>query len=222
MELARAYLCAEGGTQVPCMFNPAELKISKSNSWNAGEAKGQNAPKLRFQGGGSGTLSLSLTFDTTLTGDDVSKHVNTLLALMDVNPKLPATDKQRNSGRPPSVHFQWGSLRSFKAVIEQLSVAYTYFAGDGTPLRAKADLSLKQYEDEKDQRPLQNPTSHTEAVHAVHRLVQGETLDRVAAVQYGDPNRWRLIAEANAVLDPLALAPGTLLAIPEIPVRRRG
>jgi nucleoid-associated protein YgaU len=219
--LERASLCVEGGGEVPCMFNPAELKISKSNSWNAGEAKGQNAPKLRFQGGGSGTLSLSLTFDTTLTGDDVSKHVNALLALMDVNPKLPATDKQRNSGRPPSVFLKWGKLHSFKAIIEQLSVSYTYFASDGMPLRAKAELTLKQYEDDKD-RPLQNPTSHTDAVHAVHRLVQGETLDRVAAVHYGDPSRWRLIAEANAVLDPLALSPGVLLAIPELPVRRRG
>ena len=89
------------------------------------------------------------------------------------------------------------------------------------PLRAKADLTLKQFEDEQD-RPLQNPTSHTDAVHAVHRLVQGETLDRVAAVHYGDPSRWRLIAEANQVLDPLALVPGTVLALPEVPVRRRG
>ena len=221
MVFTTAYLCVEGGAKVPCMFNPSELKISKSNSWNAGEAKGQNAPKLRFQGGGSGSLSLSLVFDTTGTGTDVSTHVNALLALMDVDPKLPATDKQRNSGRPPSVFLKWGELTSFKAVVEQLSVSYTYFAANGMPLRAKADLTLKQFEDEKD-RPLQNPTSHTDAVHAVHRLVQGETLDRVAAVHYGDPSRWRLIAEANQVLDPLALVPGTLLALPEVPVRRRG
>lgn len=221
MTLKKASLCVEGGVEVPCMFNPAELKISKSNSWEAPPAKGGNAPKLRFQGGQSGTLALSLTFDTTRTGGDVSEHINSLLKVMDVDPALPASDKNRNSGRPPSVHLQWGQLRSFKAVIEQMSVTYTYFAEDGMPLRAKAELTLKQYEDEKTARPLQNPTSHTQDLHAVHRLVQGETLDRVAAVRYGDPNRWRLIAEANAVLDPLALTPGALLAIPEIPVRRR-
>lgn len=218
--MEKACLCAEGGVEVPCMFNPAELKISKSNSWQAGEAKGQNAPKLRFQGGQSGTLALSLVFDTTLAGTDVNEHITKLLALMDVDPALPASDTSRNSGRPPSVFLKWGKLQSFKAVIEQMSVSYTYFADDGMPLRAKAELTLKQYEDATE-RPLQNPTSHTEAVHAVHRLVQGETLDRVAAVHYGDPQRWRLIAEANAVLDPLALTPGDLLAIPEVPVRRR-
>jgi hypothetical protein len=220
MPLAKACLVVEDKRTIECMFNPAELKISRSNSWNAGETKGGNAPELRFQGGQSGTLSLSLTFDTTLTGTDVAPYVNALLALMDVDPALPVSDKQRNSGRPPWVQLQWGELRSFKAIIEQIQASYTYFAETGMPLRAKADLTLKQYKDEKD-RPLQNPTSHTDQVHAVHRLVSGETLDRIAARQYGDPNRWRLIAEANGVLDPLAVPPGTLLAIPEIPVRRR-
>jgi len=220
MALEKARLEVEGGGEVPCMFNPAELKISRSNSWNAGEAKGQNAPELRFQGGGSGTLSLSLTFDTTLTGTDVSEHVNRLLALMDVNPALPGSDSSRNSGRPPTVALRWGKLRSFQAIIEQISVSYTYFAEDGMPLRAKAEVTLKQFADEA-KRPLQNPTSRTEALHSVHRLVHGETLDRIAATYYRDPSRWRLIAEANGIVNPLDLTPGTLLAIPEIPVRRR-
>jgi nucleoid-associated protein YgaU len=89
------------------------------------------------------------------------------------------------------------------------------------PLRAKADLTLKQWDDEA-VLPLQNPTSHTPEVHAVHRVVRGETLDRIAAAHYADSTRWRLIAEANAVVDPLEVAAGTLLVIPELPVRRRG
>jgi nucleoid-associated protein YgaU len=32
----------------------------------------------------------------------------------------------------------------------------------------------------------------------------------------GDSTRWRSIAEANELEDPLALRPGTLLAIPEL------
>jgi nucleoid-associated protein YgaU len=89
------------------------------------------------------------------------------------------------------------------------------------PLRAKADLALKQYADEAVQ-PLQNPTSHTPSLQTVHRLAHGETLDRLAAKHYADPTRWRLIAEANDIVDPLALHPGDLLVIPELPVRRRG
>lgn len=221
MTLAKATLCPEKGQPVECLFNPSELKVARSNSWQAGEAKGVNAPELRFQGGQSGSLSLTLTVDTTMAGTDVSRHTNRLFALMDVDPALPGSDKKRNSGRPPWVQLQWGTLTSFKAIIEQLQVSYTYFAEDGTPLRAKVDVSLKQWHDEK-VRPLQNPTSHTEELHSVHRLVAGETLDRIASTYYRDPSRWRLIADANGVLDPLELAAGTLLVIPELPVRRRG
>ena len=52
--------------------------------------------------------------------------------------------------------------------------------------------------------------------------MHGETLDRIAAAHYADPFNWRLIAEANGIIDPLDVAPGTVLVIPELPVRRRG
>jgi Contractile injection system tube protein/LysM domain len=217
----KAYLRTEKGDKLHCLFNPAELTITKANSWNAAESKGRNAPEMRFQGGQPGTLSITLTFDTTATGEDVTTYTGALLDLMKVDPGLAGSDRQSNKARPPWVEFHWGKLHSFKAVIERLQVRFTYFASNGMPLRAKADLALKQYRDEAE-RPLQNPTSHTPTLHTMHRVVHGETLDRIAAAHYADPFRWRLIAQANGVIDPLAIAPGTLLVIPETPVRRRG
>lgn len=217
----KAFLRTEQGKQIDCLFNPAELTITKANSWDAPESKGREAPDLRFQAGQPGTLTLSLTLDTTAKGTDVTEHTNALLDLLRIDPALPGSDRERNKARPPWVEFHWGKLHSFKAVVERLQIKFTYFASSGMPLRAKADLALKQYKDEAE-RPLQNPTSHTPTLHTVHRLVHGETLDRVAAVHYADPTRWRLIAEANSIVDPLALAPGTLIVIPQIPVRRRG
>jgi hypothetical protein len=217
----KAYLRSEKGDKIQCLFNPAELTITKANSWNAAESKGRNAPEMRFQGGQPGTLALSLTLDTTATGEDVTTYTSALLDLMKVDPNLAGSDPQRNMARPPWVEFHWGRLHSFKAIVERLQVRFTYFASNGMPLRAKADLSLKQYKDEAEL-PLQNPTSHTPTLHTMHRVVHGETLDRIAASHYADPFRWRLIAEANAIVDPLAVTPGSLLVIPELPVRHRG
>ena len=220
---AKAYLVSERGDRIDFLFNPAELTVSKSNSWNAGETKGGNAPELRFQGGQSATLSFSLTLDTTRTGSDVTEYTNKLLDLMKVDTLLPGigTVAGRNSGRPPWVMFHWGKLNSFRAIVERVQIRYTYFASTGTPLRAKADLALKQLKDEF-LLPLQNPTSSTPDVHTVHQLLPGETLDRVAAAHYGDATRWRTIAAANSIVDPLEVAPGTTLVIPELPVRHRG
>lgn len=144
----KAYLLSEKGDKIRCLFNPAELTITKTNSWQAAEAKGRNAPEMRFQGGQPGTLTLSLTLDTTDTGGDVTAHTDTLLDLMKVDPELAGSDRQRNSARPPWVEFHWGKLHSFKAIIERMQIRFTYFASSGMPLRAKADLALKQYMDE--------------------------------------------------------------------------
>jgi nucleoid-associated protein YgaU len=45
----------------------------------------------------------------------------------------------------------------------------------------------------------------------------GERLEDIAFLYYGDPSKWRLIAEANDVVDPSSIAPGTVLRIPPSP-----
>jgi hypothetical protein len=48
----------------------------------------------------------------------------------------------------------------------------------------------------------------------LQRVQPGVTLDRICAMYFGDSTRWRSIAQANSVADPLALRPGQLLSIP--------
>jgi nucleoid-associated protein YgaU len=42
----------------------------------------------------------------------------------------------------------------------------------------------------------------------------GERLEDIAFLYYGDPAAWRQIAEANDIVDPSNVAPGTALRIP--------
>lgn len=220
--IQHAALRTETGQTIDFQFNPAELTIAKSATWQASAAKGGNAPTLHFQGGQSGTLSLSITLDATTSGASVTDGTDKLLALVQIDRKVPGDDAQRQSGRPPWVEFHWGKLHApFRAVVERLQIKYTYFSASGVPLRAKVDLGLKQYDDEAVQ-PRQNPTSHTPAPHTMHRLLPGETLDRVAARHYGDPTKWRMLAQANGIDDPLSLEAGTALAVPQIPMSTRG
>lgn len=217
----KAKLESETGTTIECLFNPSEFKLSKSTQWKAPEAKGKNAQSLRFQQGQSGTLSMTLVLDTTATGEAVTTHTNRLLQLMHVDRNLAGADSARNKARPPWVRFRWGDFTSFKAVLERLDLTYTYFSSTGVPLRAKASVTLKQFEDE-DSWPPQNPTSGTPRPHRLHQTQPGETLDRISAVQLGDPTRWRELAEVNGLDDPLALTPGAVLIIPEAQGAPRG
>ena len=211
----KAYLMTETKKKIPLLFNPSELQFSKGNSWENATAAGNSAPKLDFSSGGSVTFGLNIIFDTTDTGKPVSDHTDQLYALMLTDPDLKGTKEDRNMGRPPWVQFHWGKLRSHKAVIENLTIKFTYFASDGTPLRAECDLSLKQYDDEG-KLPPQNPTSGTPAPHKIRRVTPGEYLDTISDELYGSANRWRAIADANGVDDPLALPAGRTLVIPQL------
>jgi LysM repeat protein len=217
----KAYLEPEKGEHITCLFNPSELSISRSNSWEPDQVPGKGAPDLLFGGGQSGTLAMTLTLDTTAEGTSVAKHTDRLLGLMSIDPSLPGHDPDTNRGRPPWVRFHWGDLHSFKAILESLDITFTYFSSSGTPLRAKAVVALKQYEEEAKWGP-QNPTSGTPNPHRLHQVQPGETLDRIAAARYGDSTRWRLIAGANGIVDPLALKAGTVLVIPKPEAATRG
>jgi hypothetical protein len=215
MPLQKAFLEIETGGRIDCLFNPAQLSLTKANNWVADLVPGRAAPNLYFTGGLGGILATALTFDTTATGDAVTVHTGKLLKLMAVDQKLPGYDNATGRGRPPWVKFHWGDFHSFAGVIADLHIDFTFFSANGTPLRAKAALVLRQYSEEGDYGP-QNPTSGTPEPERVHRVRSGETLDRIAATYYGDSGRWRAVAAANHIEDPLSLSPGTVLAIPRL------
>ncbi|GLY29476.1 LysM peptidoglycan-binding domain-containing protein [Kineosporia sp. NBRC 101731] len=212
----KAYFQPETGARIDCLFNPSELAISRSNEWRCAPRAGRDVPRLEYGGAVSGTMSFEIFFDTTGTGTPVTRYTGALMALMDVDPDLPGSDRTTGRLRPPTVVFHWGDLRSFPAVVTALDVHLVYFSGTGVPLRARVRVSLQQYEQDDAFGP-QNPTSGTPWPHTVHQVSPGETLDRIAARYYADPTAWRLIAEANNIQDPLAVRPGATLAIPGRP-----
>jgi hypothetical protein len=184
-ELEKAYLELEGGDKVPCLYNPETLSVGRANSWVSNPMPGKGVPRLQYAGAAGGWMRIDLWFDTTADGSPVTKHTGKLMKLMEVDPDLPGTDVARNNARPPTVVFHWGDLHSFRAVVSDLRLSFTYFSSSGTPRPSR-----------------------------VHRVQPGETLDRISARYYGDATQWRRLAVANGVQDPLALRPGVLLDIP--------
>ena len=159
--------------------------------------------------------STTKPIDTTNSGKSVTKTTNKLIELTRVSTKVSGYDKSKNNGRPPWVVFHWGKFRSFKAVVDSVTVNYTYFSKSGDPLRARVTVSLTQFADDK-KFPAQNPTSGTPAPQRSHMVQPGETLDRIAWQHYGDATKWRAIAAANRIRDPFSLRPGVMLDIPTV------
>ena len=202
------------GSPIKCMFNPKEYTFSKKNQWSAAKDKGGNVPEYEFGGGEPASLSLQLFFDTFETGKDVRKeYTDAVWKLMMIDAKL--TDRATNKGRPPKVRFQWGQAWSFEAVIMSITQKFTLFKEDGTPLRATLDVTFQQVVDELFY-PKQNATAGAAGGATQRTVKQGDTLASIAHAEYGDPTKWRDIADANQMTHVRNLRPGTNLEIPTV------
>jgi hypothetical protein len=216
-EVEKAYFQTElDNKRIAFLFNPETLKLTFQNKWEGDKILAGGDDSLKFGGQQPATMSLELTFDTTKTGLPVTKYTAMLLATMEPDKALPGTNEKSNNARPKYVKFFWGKgIKSPPMMITQATVDFTYFSSGGVPLRAKVGLSLSQFRADK-AFTKQNPTSGTPQPHKVHRVQPGETLDRISARYYGDATRWRPLANANGIEDPLSLRPGSLLSIPDM------
>src|SRR5215213_3365409 len=119
----------------------------------------------------------------------------------------------KGGSAPPFVTFKWGSIESPKMVGSSLSIRFVMFRPNGEPARALVDLELTQSEQAQ---AGQNPTTRAIAGMKVHTVTDGDSLQSVAYRNYGDATRWRTIAEANGIDDPLSLRRGHELTIPSL------
>ncbi len=207
LQKAEIFRVDNTSTKVTCQFNPKDLSITKSVKWVTQQIAGQDVPQTQFAGGEAQDLTVELWFDSTDTGSDVRNKYKALLTMAEIDQtkKDPKTFK----GEPPQCKFQWGTYLSFTGVIKQISQSFSLFKGDGTPLRAKLQVTFSETAQPKKG---QNPTTRAESrkVWVVH---EGQTLDWIAFQEYGDPACWRHIAETNDLANPLDLRPGQVLKL---------
>jgi hypothetical protein len=216
----KAAIEIDGGDRIECYFNPTEYSVSKSNQWKYDPVTGTTLPKAQFGGGNPREMSLSLLLDVSLLGNQSSIRPTTdkLFKMMEVPGGQGAGSAQ---AVPPFVTFQWGSVVTFKAVCTQLTVAFKMFHPNGEPIRADVKMSLKQAETASTasstgaNRP-GNPTTRANAGHGVHTVKDGDTLPSIAYQTYGDATRWRAIAHANDIENPLHLRRGRALSLPKL------
>jgi hypothetical protein len=216
----KAEIAIDGGETIPVLFNPTEYTITKTNTWNFKEVQGASLPPPEFGGGSPRELSLSLLLDASLLDGAMTVKVVTdkLFKMMEVADGQPAAGARSS---PPYITFRWGAVDTFKAVCTSLTVAYQLFLPNGEPIRADVKLQLKQAEQastasSSSANQGQNPTTRALAGHGVHTIQDGDTLPSIAYRAYGDATRWRVIADANGVDDPLRLRRGTPLMLPQL------
>ena len=207
MTLAKAEIVPQsppGAQPIPVLFNPNRYGLGASNQLAEIGIPGLPAPILQYVRGASRSLTMQLFFDTYETASDVSVHTDAIFALLSI---------ERTTHAPPICRFRWGSF-SFQGVVERVEGQFTLFAPNGTPVRATLDVTFREF---VDLRTAIQAVPTESADHATtHTVTRGESLSAIAAQAYGDPARWRPIADANHLYNPRLISPGQVLAIPPL------
>lgn len=191
---------------IPVLFNPSEYSLEISNSFQETALPGLESPIHQFINGNTRTLSMELLFDTWTDkkGIDVSLLTDRFADMLSIDSDVHA---------PPRVEFIWGRL-IFKAVIESWSQKFTMFNAAGLPVRANVSVSFKQYKTISEQ--LIDPRRSSSDKTKRHIFKADDSIWALAAIEYGEPRYWRLIARHNRIEDPRRVQPGDILWLPPL------
>ncbi|MCA9488653.1 MAG: LysM peptidoglycan-binding domain-containing protein [Myxococcales bacterium] len=209
----------DGGGTFYCQFNPKELKLEDTASWKPSDEQGQSKPLLTYEKGQPAVLSMDLIFDTTDSGGSVQGRVDALRGFLAAT--VAEADEGGQSTRPPHVDFHWKSF-TFRGVVEKISASVLMFKADGTPMRAKVSVTMKE-RSEPNGGNTGSGSSVTlssagsifsgAGVAARTTTVQpNQTMTQAAAANKSD---FRTIANANPqISDPMNIPAGTQLVVP--------
>ena len=220
-------------TCIDVQFNPASLKLSLTSHSSAHPVAQQRRQHI---GIASSTLTFDLHFDTAdegTTAKPVSVRGRTAAVERFLIPKSKGNQKQA----PPKARFIWGDLK-FDGLIDDLTIDFDLFAANGTPLRAKMTVVMKEQDPRYELGQLGSaanndssatdpgttgtgPASNSDTpgpgavgstgpgpTDTTATAIGGESAADFAARANLDPNAWRAIAGKLGGASPISLPAG--------------
>jgi hypothetical protein len=192
-------------------YNPGEYSILTEGNWEGSIQPASNGPLPQWTGLSTPELDVEMLLDAFAVPPCQPQLVIAQLKLL----TLPtALSMATESSAPPIVMFGWGpNIILDQAVVKSVKVKYQRFLL-GVPVRATATVKLKAVPLPAPLGPT-NPTSGGLATRRTRTVVEGDTLASIAYQEYRDPNKWRALAEANNIDDPMRVKVGTVLIVPD-------
>jgi hypothetical protein len=188
------------GDRIPVMYNPEEFKLEQGNNFAEIGIPGLDAPPVQYVRGKARSLSMELFFDTYESNEDVRAYTGRIAGLLAKSPRTKA---------PPVLLFSMGQF-NFECVLVEAGQRFTMFLRDGTPVRSTLSVRFQEFT----RVDIQVERGLFVGPPTLHNLSGAESISGLAATLLGDPARWREVADANDVDDPLNIPAGTSLVVP--------
>ena len=189
--------------------NPEKYTQTFSVVYNQNGAAGSANVPLKFDHQRPSTIKFELVFDATgaIPGSatDLTTEINKFLGVV--------YNYQGSIHEPYYLTLYWGDL-TFGARLTDLSLSYTMFRPDGTPLRARGDVTFTNYIDPGKLAALEKKQS-ADLTH-IRQVVAGDTLPALCGKIYGQPGLYPRVARHNQLRHFRSLEPGTQRVFPPL------
>ncbi len=198
MGLTKLQITVEhSGQRLSVLFNPEEYTLNQDTNFASQAIPGLSGPLLQFVHGNMRTLEAELFFDSfdspSLPKRDVREDMNRIVKLMAIDSELHA---------PPVLRVSWASLQ-FRCVLARAAQRFVMFAEDGTPVRARMNVTFNEFIDaDRESKEVNRQTADFTKVHVV---TEGETITAIA--DPGVRERAGLAANRDRQRDRSAAAP---------------
>lgn len=131
---------------IVAMYNPSELTLNYAAMYDDINALNDVSNVPTFQDAPPGTLDLQLIFDSHLPGHRTPIDAQ-IAAMKRICGIVNGTTRETHYLKVTWGKFNWVGDGYFAGRMQNLSVRYTLFDRDGSPLRATANLSLLEDRD---------------------------------------------------------------------------
>lgn len=197
------------GTYV-AMINPEKYTEKFRVEYNDEQSPGSPNAVIKYRRSLPSDLDFELIFD----GTGVVNQKRTQLMSELGKFKRIVYDYNGDIHSPNYLKLTWGKALKYQCRLTSLSINYTLFKPDGTPLRAKASVGFRNYiapeklEAEKD--------NHSPDLTHEVLIKAGDNLPLLSKKIYGDSKYYLKVAKYNKLINFRDLVPGSTIFFPPL------
>lgn len=198
---------AGGNPKYVAMFNPENWQVQEEQFYDDTQAAASTVQVQRQQNIPGRKLSFDLIIDGTgASGEkrEVIEDVQMLQTLTGFNPETHESNK---------LMVVWGT-QLFQGRLRTMSVKYTLFRADGSPLRATVSFQFVE-EEEREQGTAREDRRSADLTH-IRTIHDNDRLDLLCQHIYRDDRYYWKIAEVNGLTSFRKLPAGAELVFPPI------
>ena len=189
------------------MFNPEKYSITSQTNYNADRVQGGLGEELRY----NRTEARTFTFDFLVDGTGASGEKREVLA--DIILFRATCGFLGEIHQPAYLIINWGTLL-IRCKLTSLTIDYTLFRSDGTPLRATLKATFTEYTTPELQQ-LQAFLSSPDVTH-VHTIEDKDRIDNLSNRIYFDSKYYMELARVNNLDQFRKLKEGDKLVFPPV------